>query len=255
MAIITLTSDLGSKDHYVAVIKAAIFAELPEVKIVDISHEISPFDIQEAAYILKNSYPYFPAGSVHIIGMNDEKTPNSRHLAIYCDGHYFIGADNGIFSLVFDKNPEKIIELDLRVNSVFPTRDIFAKAACHIARGGTLEMLGKPIETVTQRLILRPVSTPTTIRGSVIYIDYFGNVIYNIKESLFKEVGKGRPFQIFFKNQSFDTLSKKYSDVSEGELLALFNASGFLEIAQNKGRISRLEGIHINDPITIEFHD
>ena len=127
MAIITLTTDLGMKDHYVSAIKGTILSRIPQATIIDISHQIPTYNIQDAAYIIKNAYPNFPKSSIHIIGIKAEQTNQSSHVIVRSDGHFFIGADNGIFS--FLESPiEKIIELPAAL-STFPTRDIFAIAA------------------------------------------------------------------------------------------------------------------------------
>ena len=124
MAIITLTTDLGLKDHYVGSVKGSILSRFPEASIIDISHQIPTYNIQDAAYIIKNAYPNFPKGSIHIIGIKAEQTSQSSHVIVFSDGHYFISADNGIFSFL-DSPIEKIIELPVSI-STFPTRDVFA---------------------------------------------------------------------------------------------------------------------------------
>jgi len=260
MPIITLTTDLGHKDHYVSSVKGAILTQYPEVHIVDITHEIEPYNIQKAALVLKNAFKNFPEGTVHIIGVNDEASMDTSHMAVKAEGHYFVGADNGIFSLMFEQIPEKIVELNIRQDTdllTFPTRDVFTKAACHIARGGTLEIIGTVKTKIEERAFFRPVSEPSVIRGTVIYIDRYSNIITNISKQLFKEVGKGRPFSIYLKRSDYviDELSLSYCDVPEGEKLALFGTTGNLEIAINKGNASGLLGLHQNDTIRIEFHD
>ena len=146
MAIITLTTDFGYKDHFVGAIKGTIYNELEDAKIVDISHAISPFNIQECAYILKNSYQAFPKGTIHIVGVDAERTVENQHLAVYVDGHYFILANNGVCSLITAEiKPDKVVEIQLPNPNpgVFPVIEVFVKVACHIARGGTLEVVGK----------------------------------------------------------------------------------------------------------------
>jgi len=256
MPIITLTTDLGLKDYYVSAVKGSILGQLPNVTIVDISHQIPSFNIQEAAYVLKNSYPSFPEGTVHIIGVNAESSAQTPHIGILVSGQYFIGADNGIFSLLFDKVPDKIVELTIShdsQNPTFPTRDIFAKAACHLARGGTLDLIGTPKPGVNERIMFRPVTVGDNLRGSIIYIDSYNNVVTNITQSLVKEVGKGRDFNIRFGSHEIEKLSKTYNDVVEGEILAMFNAAGHLEIAMNRGKASQLLNLHMGDTITLLF--
>jgi S-adenosylmethionine hydrolase len=256
MAIITLTTDLGLKDYYVSAIKGSILSQLPDVSIVDITHQVPSFNIQEAAYVLKNSYPNFPEGTVHIVGVNAEQSAQTPHIGLLVSGHYFIGADNGIFSLMFDKVPDKIVELTIGHDSnsnAFPTRDVFAKAACHLARGGTLELLGSAKSGVNERIMFRPVTVGDNLRGSIIYIDSYNNVVTNITAALVKEVGKGRNFVIRFGSHEISQLSKNYHDVVEGEILAMFNAAGHLEIAMNRGKASQLLNLHMGDTITLFF--
>lgn len=256
MAIITLTSDLGLKDYYVSAVKGSILSQLPDVTIVDITHLIPSFSIQEAAYVLKNSYPNFPEGTVHIIGVNAEATPQTPHIGLLVSGHYFIGADNGIFSLMFDKVPDKIVELNLTHDSSspsFPMRDIFAKAACHLARGGKLDLIGLSKEGINERILFRPVTVGDNIRGSIIYIDWYSNVVTNITHNLVKEVSKGRPFVIRFGSNEIKQISKTYHDVVAGEILAMFNTAGHLEIAMNSGKASQLLNLHMGDTITLFF--
>jgi S-adenosylmethionine hydrolase len=257
MAIITLTTDLGLKDYYVSAVKGSILSQLPDVTLVDISHLVPSFNIQEAAYILKNSYPSFPEGTIHIIGVNAEATAQHAHIALQVSGHFFIGADNGIFSLLFDKTPDKIVELNIRHDSnnpTFPTRDVFAKAACHLARGGSIDLIGTAKPGVNERILFRPVSIGDNLRGSIIYIDSYNNVVTNITRKLVNETGKGRAFSIRFGSHEIEKLSVVYNDVVEGEILAMFNAAGHLEIAMNRGKASQLLNLHMGDTITLIFN-
>ncbi len=264
--IITLTSDMGLKDFYVASLKGTILKELPEVNIVDISHYIRPFDIAHASFVLKNCFKDFPKGTIHIIGVNPESDNDTPHIIVENFDQYFIGADNGIFSLLFEKEPDGIWEITLNEESdsySFPTKNIFIKAACHIARGGTPSVISKPKESLNKRELFRATVEPNNIKGTVTYIDAYGNIITNISRSLFNDVGKGRDFKIFLTKSGYSIykISNKYGDVPEGEKVALFSSSGFLEIAINKGvegsggGAKQLFGLKLNDTITIEFKE
>lgn len=260
MPVITLTTDLGTRDHYVASVKGAIYSGCPEAKIVDISHEIHPFDILQASFLIKNCYADFPKGSIHILGINAEWAADTRHLVVLVEGHYFIGADNGIFSLIFDRKPEEIYELTLSSSSpymTFPTKDVFAKAACHIANKGSLQIIGRLTEEYEHRGTFSAVPEPTLIRGMAIYVDHYGNVISNITEQLFRQYRNSTSFRIILRREDYDIthISGTYSEVPEGERLALFSSSGYLEIAINRGNASKLLGIRQNDIIRIEFND
>lgn len=264
MAIITLTTDMGTRDYYVAALKGSIYSQLPDATLVDISHHIPPFDIAQAAFVLKNCYKDFPKGTIHIMGVNPESSKDVGHVIVSYSGQWFIGADNGIFSLLFEKQPDAIFELNITPEVdefTFPTKFVFGKAACHIARGGTPEIIGKRIEKLQQRQIFRPVAEENFIRGGVQYIDSYGNVLTNITKALFNEVGRGRPFTIFFRRATYDinTINRSYNEVPEGEKVAIFSSSGYLEIAINKGvegsggGANKLFGLKLNDIVTIQF--
>ncbi|UOB17864.1 SAM hydrolase/SAM-dependent halogenase family protein [Abyssalbus ytuae] len=275
MAIITLTTDFGEKDHFAGAIKGAIYKEIENVVVVDISHTVDPFNIQEAAYIIQNAYKSFPDGSIHIIGVDSELTPENKHIAVFLNNHYFICADNGIVSILATEfNPEKIVEINIhdRVESIFPALDIFAKVAAHIARGGTLEVIGKLIKGIKPVKELAPLinNEQNQISGSVIYIDNYGNVITNITRKLFDTVRKGRDFELYARNHQFTVIHNKYSDAinfnieksrreDDGKKLAVFNSGGFIEIAVYRsnlntvGGASTLLGLRYRDTVTIKF--
>jgi len=258
MAIITLTTDLGDKDFYQSALKGSIMNLLPDVNLIDITHNISPFNIQQAAFILKNAFPYFPKETVHLVGIDSVYNQNTRYLAIKYKDHYFVGSDNGIFSLLFEEETEEIVELNIIQDLQFlhfPLTDILAKAACHLAKGGKTKDIGLPVTTLEEKVNLQPVIEQDIIRGSVIYIDSFQNVITNITRDLFTKVQRNRDFILYFRrSESISQLSWHYNEVPEGEKLCLFGVSNYLEIAINKGNASDLLGLHLNDIVRIEFH-
>ncbi|MBD80725.1 MAG: hypothetical protein CL840_17555 [Crocinitomicaceae bacterium] len=258
MSIITLTTDLGLKDFYVGALKGSIYKQFPEAHIVDISHDISKFNIMEAAFVIQNAFFEFPKGSIHILGVKAEQTLDSVHVAVEYKDHIFLAADNGIFSLFLEEPPSKIFELTVRSSSpfpTFPTKDVLAKAACHLARGGTLEVIGKPMKELKELNTYKPVLEGNTIVGSVIYLDSYGNAVTNITQSLFESFGKNREFTIITKVSGYNikTIRDNYHDVNGGERLAIFGTNGHLEIAMNIGVAGKLMGLKINDNIKIEF--
>ncbi len=275
MAIITLTTDFGEKDYFAGAIKGAIYSEHPEVKIVDISHSISPFNISEAAYIIQNAYSSFPKGTIHIIGIDSELNQENKHIAVKLDDHYFICANNGIMSMICAEiAPEKIVEINIhdKIETSFPVLDVFVKVASHIARGGTLEVIGKSINSIKPIKNLIPFvnAEKNQIIGSIIYIDNYGNVVTNIKKAFFEDVQKGRAYEIFARNYKFKAILSKYSDIvdfsleedkrnDEGKKLVVFNSSKYLEIAVYKsnsttvGSASTLMGLTIMDTVTVNF--
>ena len=276
MAIITLTTDFGEKDYFAGAVKGAIYNELSDVRIVDISHSVSPFHISEASYIIKNAYRSFPKGSIHIIGIDSELTPENKHLAVKLDDQYFICANNGILSLLASEiMPEKNVEINIhdKIQTNFPVLDVFVKVACHISRGGTLEVIGKNIEQIKHLKQFEPIinSEQNQILGHVIYIDNYGNVITNISRKLFESTGKGRAFKISARRHNFDAIYETYSHAinfevekenrkeEDGKKLAVFNSAGYIELAIYKsnpntvGGAASLFGLEYLDTVTINF--
>ncbi len=275
MAIITLTTDFGHKDHFVGAIKGTILSNLPEVSIVDISHAISPFNIQECAYILKNAYRSFPPGSVHIVGVDSELSPENQHIVVQVDGHYFVSANNGVISLITSEiSPEKVMEIGIPnlSPSSFPMLNVFVQVACHIARGGKLEVIGKPFDALKELREFEPriTNNGNSISGNVIYIDNYGNVITNIQRSLFEAYRNGREFELIARTTKMKTIHTSYNGIvnfdlnkaqrkGPGDALALFNSAGYVELAIYKsdlntvGGASTLLGLNYRDTVTINF--
>ena len=260
MSIITLTTDLGTKDSYLASLKASIFSEINDVNLVDISNEIEPYNILQASIVLKNCFKDFPKDTIHIVAVDDEISVENDHIAVYANGHYFIGSDNGIFPLVLDDfKAEKIVSLNISQktdNLTFASKDVFSIAACHIARGGTMEIIGKPLQDFSNKKnILFPVIENNIIRGVVTYIDNYGNAITNIKKETFIKTIRDKEFNILFgrENDGIINISNKYKDVDLAEKLAIFNSNNFLQISINQGKASSLLGLKYFDVIRIEF--
>jgi len=275
MPIITLTTDFGEKDHFSGAVKGSIYNELKDVRIVDVSHAISPFNIIEAAYTIQNAYSSFPKGTIHIIGIDSELSPENKHIAVKLDEHYFICANNGIMSMICqDIAPEKIVEINIhdKIQSSFPVLDVFVKVACHIARGGTLEVIGKVINNIKPLKYLMPFvnDEQTQIIGTIIHIDNYGNVITNIKRKFFESIQKTRGYEISARNYKFKTIYDRYNDIvnfeipeekrnDEGKAMVVFNASNYLEIAVYKsncntvGSASTLMGLKHMDTVTVTF--
>lgn len=274
MSIITLTTDYGLKDHFVGSLKGKILSEHPEAKIVDISHFIDPFNTVEASYIIGAAYSSFPKGTVHLIGVDIEFNKENQHIAMQWNDQYFIAADNGILSMLSQKIvPQKIVTINIhdRLPNDASDLDVFVKVACHIAKGGLLNVIGKEIKAIKPITDLQPVvaNNGNSIKGCVIYIDHFGNVVTNISKKQFLEVAKGRPYEIVLRTKNIKTILPNYSAIAtsdkyeiknyEGEKLAIFNEAGFLEIAifrsnpSKVGSANSLLGLNYRDAINIIF--
>lgn len=257
---------MGIKDHYVASIKGKILGLLPETNVVDISHNVSPFNISEAAFMVRNVFNDFPKGTVHIIGVDTESIKKRNYLACEYDGQYFLAADNGIFTLIFPKKLDKVVEINLKQDTdklSFPTKNVLAEAACFLARGGTLEFLGKAITSFEEKYPIMPSMQGNVLTGHVIYVDSNGNVVTNIEKVYFDQIGRGRKFHLFFgsRRDSIKTISTSYCDVPEGDRLAIFTSNDYLQIAINKGvtnyggGVAQLFGLKVSNSVRIEFDD
>lgn len=259
MAIITLTSDWGLSDYYVPIVKGAIYSALPNANIVDITHNIEAFDIRSAAFIVKNCYKSFPKGSIHILAIDTEESPNSPHAIVKANGHYFIGTDNSIFSLIIGQDDYEAVFIDTAQDSdlyTFSTKDRFVKVAVMLHNGAELSEFGKPYK-IKEMVELKPTYTTNSIHGLVNYIDSYENLVTNISQQLFEEVRAGRDFTIKFCSGIYkiSRISISYQEAPESELVALFGAHGFLEIALNHAKASSLLGMERDYPIDIYFDD
>jgi Uncharacterized conserved protein len=258
MAIITLTTDFGRKDYYVSAVKGAILNVIPQVTIIDISHEISKFNILEAAYIVKSAYPNFPKGTIHIISVESTNHRTSNYIVVEYRGSYFIGPDNGVISLILEGNYDRAYEISQNSDDAgldsFPLKTVYSKIAGFIASGGELEGIYEKIDRIFELLPLKPIIRGAFIQASVVYVDHYGNLILNVNRDMFTEVGNGRPFKIYYmRNDYIDYICANYNDVQEGDVVCIFGETGNMEIAINKDNASSLLDLNYGSSIQIEF--
>lgn len=273
MGIITLTTDFGLDDYHVAALKGAIYSQISDIIVVDISHQIMPFDLIQTAYIIQNSYKNFPKGTIHIIGVDALPSPFVKSLAAEINGHFFICNDNGILSLIAEEYiPDQVYEITINKydDLHFLTKDLFIPVACHLARGGKIELIGRKINSYKELTQPKPVekSEDNSLTGMVIHVDNFGNAITNISKEQFHQFGKKKDFIIFARNVQFTEIKSKYTDILgtnsddkkyHGKAFAIFNSSGFLQISMYKsnlktvGGASSLMGLYIGTNIRIVF--
>jgi len=247
MPLLTLTSDIGRQDFLVGAVKGQLLQDNSGFTIVDISHELSPFNYPQAAYVCRNAIKNFPAGTFHLVLVNlfDEK-PEHMLLAEH-NGHYIGCADNGLLTMILEEIPQKVVALALdknkQKNTLYCTA-VFAAAFRELNSGKKIEEIGSPDISIHVKNPLRPLLGNDWIEGQIIFTDNFENVIVNIHRDEFEEQRRGRSFKIVFKrDEVIDRISDTYADVNEGEKLALFNSAGYLEIAINKGNAARLLGL------------
>ncbi len=255
MQFTTLTTDFGTQDFYVGALKGALLRRAPTLNLVDISHDIAPFDIVRGAFVVANMWREFPEGTIHLIGVNCVYQPDFRFVVARHEGHFFLAPDNGLLSLLFSNlEPTDLRNLSADPAEHFAVKNIFADAVAHLAEGKPFEELGEHAAPLLERISIQPVITPTRIRGTVIHVDNFENVVVNIRREVFETAANGRSFSLFFKrNDPIIQLSGNYCDVAEGEQLCLFNTAGFLEIAVNMGRAATLFGLKVEDVVEVVF--
>ncbi|NLJ06523.1 MAG: SAM-dependent chlorinase/fluorinase [Sphingobacteriales bacterium] len=258
MIVVTLTTDLGLKDPYVASVKGFLLSKISQVNIVDISHLISPFSIPEASYILRNCYHDFPEKSIHLISVNNSQSVKERFIAVKYNNHYFLGPDNGVISLITDRQADEVCEIPVEQSSqlLFPLKNLIAPAAVRLSAKFNMSAVG--IKTGEFQMIssLNATVDQNMIKGMVIYIDNFGNAVTNISKKIFERFDLSKKIKIEFSgSDEINVISEKYSDVHAGDALCLFNSAGLLEIAINQGNASRLLGLQLKSSILIEFYD
>ena len=257
MAIVTLLTDSGESDHYVAAIKAKILSTNSGIKVVDISHQIQPCDIAHAAFVLRSVFREFPKGTTHLVGIHATGQRDDAFIALQLEDHFFIGTDNGLFGLISEKAHQNLVELNTinTIQSTFPEKDIFAPAAAKLASGIALADIGKPMPSFKKMIDRQVKATKKQIAGHVIKVDNFGNLITNIPKEAFEVLSKGKAFTIQFGGEKFRRIHTQYNQADEGECFLLFNSLGLLEIGIYKGHASELLGLAYGSMVNIIFEE
>ena len=241
--IITLTTDFGESDPYVAMMKGVILSINPDAKIIDISHQIPAGSIQEGGLIIKESYKYFPSGTVHV-GVVDPGVGGKRKpIAVLADNHFFVGPDNGLFSTIIETQRHTDVihlkETKYWMHSISPTfhgRDIFAPVAAHLSLGVDPFLMGEKIDNPTTLAHPLPRENNSDLVGEIIRVDHFGNLITNITRDHLSPFLSSKDLIIKVGSLTLKKISTTYNDVPEGQPLALIGSSNALEIAINMGR-------------------
>jgi S-adenosylmethionine hydrolase len=247
MPLLTLTSDIGNRDYLVSAVKAELFKVNEDFRIIDISHQVPPFNYLQAAYVCRSAVKHFPDYSYHIILVNlFEKKPKQLLLAFH-QNQYYLCADNGLLQMILEEKPEMVMGIPLDEETEKSTLylvKVIGETINQIVQGKSIQQIGVPDISYIEKNPVKPVPIENGIEGQIIFIDNFENVIVNITRSYFEEQRRGRNFKIIFKrDEKIDQISETYADVHEGEKLALFNSAGYLEIAINKGNAAGLFGL------------
>lgn len=264
MNLITLTTDFGYKDPFAGMMKGAIYSINDSAIIVDISHGIERQNILEGAFIISNAYRYFPEGTVHVVVVDPGVGSTRRPLLIYSAGHYFVGPDNGIFSMIIEKDRHSmVIEVTEEryflkdVSSTFHGRDIFAPVAAWLSKGFATGSFGRIIDDFKEIKIPDVEKKQSSVRGVIIYIDSFGNIITNISSSIVDEVLQpgvlSSNVQVAIYGHKISGIRKCYAETKEGELGAIINSFNLIEIFSYMGNAAQVLNAKKGDVVEMIF--
>jgi S-adenosyl-L-methionine hydrolase (adenosine-forming) len=274
LPIVTLITDFGDRDSYVGAMKGVLLSILPDARIVDVTHQVEPQNIRQAAATLSEVYPFFPAHTVHLVIVDPGVGSTRDPIAVETTRGKFVAPDNGVLTYVLQNEPGwKAVRLDKSdfwraqsPSNTFHGRDIFSSVAAHLAGGTPLEQLGSTIDNLTQISVSSVAINGNMIKGEVVHIDHFGNVITNIGDLRWASDDvlelhrpeQSSPLRIDAKKahvivswHTLDGIYPMYSAVGPGHRLALVGSGGELEIAVNQGNAADSMNIKPGDPVSI----
>ena len=272
MSIVTLTTDLGYRDPYLAIVKARLISRNTSLQIIDLSCDIKGNNISDAAFILKNALPYFPEDTIHLVAIKfivdksslnkNNGIDNSRYLLTRYQNQYILCPDNGLLTLIDPEFSEPVHQLYYEGDNKhhFFLKDVFVDAALHLARKDELAEIASPTADYYRAAQFESFVNGNLLRGKGIYVDDFGNIITNITRSKFAEVVGRRNFTITLPGARISRISNTYEEVRYGNPLVLFNSFGYLEVAVNgKSAFQMLcprdVGSTFDFNLLIEFYD
>ena len=261
--IVSLTTDFGTDDHYVAAVKATLLSRTPRLHIVDVTHHVPAHDVAAGAWIVLNAAPAFPAGTVHLAVVDPGVGTARRPIAVAAGGHLFVGPDNGLFSYVLENDPAaRVIALTRvpapasGVSPVFHGRDLFAPAAALLAEGASPDSLGDKVSDPVRLDLPRPLPAPGgALRARVAHVDHFGNVVLYVTRAALEAWLHGAPpagLVARAGSARVTRLVSTYGDAPAGEPVMIVNSSGFLELGVNQGRAADLLGLRAGDPVDLQ---
>ncbi|MDN4166530.1 SAM-dependent chlorinase/fluorinase [Cytophagales bacterium LB-30] len=253
MALITLLTDFGYTDHYVAAVKAKLLHLAPSVQVMDISHGIEHHNLIHAAYVLQSVYRDFPKGTIHLVAVGAQETP----IAFEANGYWFVGSNNGLLSLIPEKTPEKIGRIVTALDGPirFMAKEILAPAAAQLAMGTPVEQITEAFTDFKQFMGRSARATRKQMAGNVIHIDHYGNLITNLMEQDFTILSKGRKYQVLFSREQLNKVNDTYQQIEPGDCGVLFNSLGQLTILIKEGNAAQLLGLGIDSSVQINFED
>ncbi len=258
--IITLTTDFGTTDHFTGVMKGVILGICPDAALVDISHEIRPFEITEGAFVISEAYRYFPRKTIHVVVVDPGVGTSRRPILMEAAGQYFVGPDNGVFSMVFLREKHKVRAITAErffrkpVSQTFHGRDIFAPVAAHLAAGATPAQFGKTIGDYLRMALGHPPRTgKRTWTGLILKIDHFGNLITNFHSNEFPDIAL-RPFEMQVGIKKLSRIAQTFADSELGEVFLIVGSSGYFEVVSNQASAARLLGCGTGAPVELSIY-
>jgi S-adenosylmethionine hydrolase len=258
--IVTLTTDFGTKDHFAAVMKGVILSICPDATIVDISHDVQPFEIQEGAFVIAQAYPFFPKKTIHVVVVDPGVGSARRAILVEAEGQYFIAPENGVLAMVYSKPGSKVREITASkyflqpVSNTFHGRDVFAPTAAHLAKGARASSFGKSIEDYLRPSFTDPQRTSKRQWvGAVLHIDRFGNMITNFRIDEFPTI-RDRPFEFAVGTRHLTDLGSTYAEMPVGEPFVIAGSSGYLEVAANQAPAARILGCGVGAPCELTIY-
>jgi S-adenosylmethionine hydrolase len=260
MPIVTLTTDFGESDHFVGVMKGVVLSLAPRTTLVDISHHITPYAVTEGAFVISESYRYFPKGTIHVVVVDPGVGTSRRPILVQAAGQYFIGPDNGVLAMVYLNEQSRVRELTNKkyflknISQTFHGRDIFAPIAGHLAKGVKPALLGKAIDNYLLPTNLNPVRIGKRHwAGVVVKVDRFGNLITNLRPDTVPEI-LARPFTLVAGVTPVEKLVATYADGAYGQPVLVVGSSGYLEIVVNQGNAAKVLGCVAGTPVELTFY-
>jgi S-adenosylmethionine hydrolase len=259
--VITLTTDYGTSDHLVGVVKGVILRIAPNATIVDINHHVAPFDLLDGALTIGAAYRYFPPRTVHLVVIDPGVGTQRRPILVTADQFYFVAPDNGVLSLIYEREPAVTVRHITAehyflspVSNTFHGRDVFAPVAAWVAKTSQTEAMGEEISDYVRFALPRPKAAGSALKGVVLRVDTFGNLMTNFTaEDLPAATGTDGKLNLQVGGKRVEKLAQTFANGASGEPVAIIGSSGFLEIAVNKGQAARVLGVNRGAEVVLEI--
>jgi S-adenosylmethionine hydrolase len=259
-AIITLTTDYGTNDHLVGTLKGVILKINPDVTIVDITHHVTPYDLLDAALAIGSAFAYFPPRTIHIVVVDPGVGTERRPILATADNQYFVAPDNGILSFVYERDPNVVVRhanaehyYNQPVSKTFHGRDVFAPVAAWLSKGWQTAAMGEEIQDYKRFALPRPKATNGVLKGIVMRVDGFGNLVTNFRqEDLPEGVWQADKVNFQIGTHAVSRLVETFALGKAGEAIAYLGSSGYVEIAVNKGNAARTLGLNRGAVVTLQ---